>query len=281
MSNLVVNTNILALNAYRALSRIGSQKARTVARLSSGLRINSASDDAAGLAISERMRAQIRGLNQASRNTQDAISAVQTADGGLSQGTDMLQRMRELVVQGSNDTLNDSDREKINVELNQLSEELKSLGTKVHFNNKYLLSGKDGVDKFTVQTGANAGDTMVMDLSGCNVNNLGTVGMAGAFDITGDQDSRDELLKMLDKDLDGVSTARATLGAYQNRLEFSTNFLDLQAENLTAAESRIRDADMAKEMMEFAKLNVLEQAAMMMLAQANQSQQGLLRLLQG
>ncbi len=281
MSNLVVNTNILALNAYRALSRIGNQKARVAARLSSGLRINSASDDAAGLGISEKMRAQIRGLDQASRNTQDAISMVQTAEGGLSQCQDMMQRMRELVVQGSNDTLTDSDREKINVELNQLVDEVKDMGKKVQFNNKNLLNGEPGSEKITVQNGANADDKMVMNFSGCNVNALGITNLSGAIDITGDQSSRDDLLKMLDKDLDSVSTGRATLGAYQNRLEYSTNFLDIQSENLSAAESRIRDADMAKEMMEFTKLTILEQAAMAMLAQANQSQQGLLRLLQG
>ncbi len=281
MSNLVVNTNVLALNAYRALSRMGYQKARVAARLSSGLRINSASDDAAGLAISEKMRAQIRGLDQASRNTQDGISLVQTAEGGLAQGQNMMQRMRELVLQASNDTLTDNDREKINVELNQLAEEVRSTGDKVHFNNKYLLKGGKDSDKIKIQTGANVGDVMVMDFSKANLHGLGITNLSEDIDVTGDQSSRDDLLKMLDKDLESVSLGRATLGAYQNRLEYSSNFLDIQSENLSAAESRIRDADMAKEMMEFTKITILEQAAMAMLAQANQSQQGLLRLLQG
>ncbi len=278
MSNMVIGTNILALSAYRSLKRIGVAKAITVQRLSSGLRINSASDDAAGLAISEKMRAQIRGLDQASRNTQDAVSAIQTADGGLAQAQDMMQRMRELVVQGANETLTDGDKDKINLELNQLAKELNQQGNSLNFNEKKLLNGSLG-NTYKVQIGANAGDTINIDFSKANLTDLTMAQMAGSIDIKGGTLVTDDLLKKLDKDLDNVSMSRATLGAQQNRLGYTMNFLDIQSENLSAAESRIRDADMAKEMLNLAKQTVLEQAAMAMLAQGNRQQMDLLNLL--
>ncbi len=278
VGNMVIGTNILALNAYRGLKRAGVTKAISMRRLSSGLRINSASDDAAGLAISEKMRSQIRGIEQASRNSQDAISAIQTADGGLSQAHDIMQRMRELVVQGSNDTLNDNDKEKINLELNELAKELNDQGSKLNFNGKRLLNGSTG-NKFLVQTGANEGETMNIDFSAADLTKLNMSQMAGNIDITGGSAVTDDFLKKLDKDIDTVSMSRATLGAQQNRLGHTVNFLDTYGENLSAAESRIRDADMAKEMMNLVRSNVLEQAAMSMLAQANRQQMDLLNLL--
>ncbi len=274
---MVIGYNAMAMYAYRGMKRAGVSKAISAKRLATGLRINSAADDAAGLAISERMRAQIRGLAQASRNTQDAISSIQTADGGLSVANDILQRMRELTVQGANDTLTDSDKEKINLELNQLADELNQQGNRLNFNNKKLLNGSTG-DKYTVQTGANEGETTNIDFSKANLTELTVSQMAGSIDISDPEVAKD-LLKTLDKDIDKVLTSRATLGAQQNRLEHTISFLDIQEENLTAAESRIRDADMAKEMMNFVKQNVLEQAAMAMLAQANRQTDDLLTLL--
>ncbi len=280
MSNMVVNTNVLSLNAHRSMKRVGADQAKSSAKLSSGERINSAADDAAGLAISEKMRSQIRGLDQASRNSQDAISLVQTADGGLQEVQNMVQRARELTVQSGNDTLTASDREKIDLELNQLGEEVKAMGSKVQFNTQKLLNatgGGAGDGKFNIQTGANSAESLVVDLSSLDVTSLNIA--AGGHDTTAGKTSTDALLTKLDADLENISTQRAGLGAYQNRLEYTVKSLDISSENLSASESRIRDTDMAKEMMKLTRSNVLQSAAMNMLGQANQAPQNLLQIL--
>ncbi len=281
MSNMVVNTNVLSLNAHRNMKRVGADQAKSSARLSSGERINTAADDAAGLAISEKMRSQIRGLDQASTNSQDAISLVQTADGGLQEVQNMVQRARELTVQAGNDTLTASDRAKIDVELNQLAAEVSAMASKVQFNNQNLLDASGGGasdGKFTMQVGANSAENMEIDLSGINLTDLNIA--AGNHDTTAGTTSTDTLLDALDADLEAISTQRADLGAYQNRLEYTVKSLDISSENLSAAESRIRDTDMAKEMMALTSANVLQSAAMNMLGQANQAPQNLLQILQ-
>ncbi len=275
MSNMVVNTNVLSLNAHRSMKRVGADQAKASAKLSSGERINTAADDAAGLAISEKMRSQIRGLDQASRNSQDGVSVAQTADGGLQEVQNMLQRARELTVQSANDTLTASDREKIDLELNQLAEEVSNMSEKVQFNNKKLL---DGSADLTIQTGANSSENMSLDLTSINLQSLNF--SAGSHVTTSGTSQTDALLTKLDADLETVSTARANIGAYQNRLEYTVKSLDIQSENLSASESRIRDTDMAKEMMKLTKANVLQSAAMNMLGQANQAPQNLLQILQ-
>ncbi|MHB1126212.1 MAG: flagellin N-terminal helical domain-containing protein [Bacillota bacterium] len=364
-----INHNIAALNSYRQLTANQVQQGKSLEKLSSGLRINRAGDDAAGLAISEKMRGQIRGLEQASRNAQDGISMIQTAEGGLNEIHSILQRMRELAVQASNDTLTSADRDSIGTEMDELVDEIDRIATNTKFNSKSLLDGSLGVSRDsgtltnTVTGLANlsdilvagatsnvtytisATDTGVISLTngdtsykvtlsavgnGVNTLDFGNMGIkittdsnfvatAAAFDtmtvITSGTSATFQLgadanqtmsisvsdmdatalsvnaldisdttaaqtsITSVDTAIATVSTQRATLGAYQNRLEHSINNLSASAENLTASESRIRDVDMAKEMMEFTKSNILNQAATAMLAQANQTPQTILELL--
>ena len=277
MSNTIVNTNILSINSHRALKSVGNMQSKASAKLSSGLRINSASDDAAGLAISEKMRGQVRGLNQASRNTQDGISMIQTAEGGMQEINNMAQRIRELTVQAANDTNDQAtgDRTKIQTEINQLVSEIDSMAGRVQFNSKNLLDGS--TSSVTFQVGANKDQTMNVTLSSMKSSSL------GLDTISVDQSSASSIsaqLSTIDNAISKVTTARANLGAAQNRLEFTVTSLDISAENLQASESRIRDTDMAKEMMNVTKANVLQQAATSMLSQANQAPQKVLQLLQ-
>ncbi len=291
MSNMVVNTNVLALNAHRSMKRVGADQSKASSKLSSGERINTAADDAAGLAISEKMRGQIRGLDQASRNSQDAISLVQTADGGLQEVHNMVQRARELTVQAANDTYTSTDRAKITLELNQLAEETTAMSEKVQFNGMKLLNGSAGsAGTLTMQVGANGGETLVIDLASANIGsklnltsgNVTSVATAtvaaGGIDVSTSA-SASVSLKSLDADLETISVARANLGAYQNRLEYTVKALDISSENLSSSESQIRDTDMAKEMMNLTKANTLQSAAMNMLSQANQAPQNLLQIL--
>ncbi|MDR1001042.1 MAG: flagellin [Clostridiales bacterium] len=274
---MVINTNVLSLNAHRAMKNVSAAQTQASQRLSSGLRINSAADDAAGLAISEKMRSQIRGLDMASKNAQDASSLVQTAEGGMQQIDSMVQRMRELVVQASNDTNQVDDREKIGEELLQLTAEIDSMASRVEFNERKLLNGSVGT--LYMQIGANESQGIEFNVGGMTAGDLGLAGIASAVtsatsgsDITG-------LISVLDNGLKQVTGARSTLGAIQNRLDYTMKSLDISSENLSAAESRIRDTDMAKEMMNLTKTNVLSQAATSMLSQANQSPQNILQLL--
>ena len=390
-----INNNVMAYNTHRQLSITGTNTSKSMEKLSSGLRINRAGDDAAGLAISEKMRAQIRGLDQASRNAQDAISLIQTAEGALSESHSILQRMRELAVQSSTDTNTSVDRGEIQKEMNQLVSELDRIGNNTEFNTKKLLNGdldvelkgtftkasyvasvktddvtfekdtkykitqtvnyeeesvedaddgvfkdikinlkdnadtslgtvtftakeiEDGVlskeitlsgsnkkvtvgikntvattkgngegtessadelsvsnDSLSFQIGANQGQDLKISFSDMKASALGVE----SLDITS-TDKAKSAIATIENAIESVSTERAKFGAYQNRLEHTINNLGTSSENLTAAESRIRDVDMAKEMMEFTKQNILQQAAQAMLAQANQAPQGVLQLL--
>ncbi|MBS4021301.1 MAG: flagellin [Dethiobacter sp.] len=375
-----INTNISAMNAHRQLGVNQGYSAKSLEKLSSGLRINRAGDDAAGLAISEKMRSQIRGLNQAARNAQDGISLIQTAEGALNESHSILQRMRELAVQAATDTNTAADRVELQKEVDQLSAELTRIGNNTEFNGKTLL---DGTLSATFHIGANAGQVMSLSVSDMRADDLGVAGTAG--EVTGTTSAGAELtlanvgpdplgldsgiytvvdvanhlvygeynvalqdaggniiavgtndtddkgvaigsvtkwvdvtdttstmfshdanasldlgstfvvsgegidissdgaantaLSTIDAAITKVSTQRSALGASQNRLEHTINNLGTSAENLQAAESRIRDVDMAAEMMEFTKFNILNQAATAMLAQANMAPQTVLQLL--
>jgi len=372
-----INHNIAALNTYRQLSTNTANTSKSLEKLSSGLRINRAGDDAAGLAISEKMRGQIRGLDQASRNANDGISLIQTAEGALAETHSILQRMRELAVQSANDTNTESDRTEIQKEINQLTKEVDRISTDTEFNTKKLLDGsmattvsavggtvdnlaaaptdtavgismaagsslatgtysitvsytaataggdtakfsieaedEDGnaVDgsNFTIKVnetltaaleaagadetfsatevdvnadkamifhiGANAGQKTELSINNMDAKSLGI----NALDLT-QQETADKAITTIDEAISYVSSQRAALGGMQNRLEHTINNLGTTSENLTASESRIRDVDMAQEMMDFTKNNILSQASQAMLAQANQQPQSVLQLLQ-
>lgn len=278
MSNMVVNTNVLALNSHRSMKVVGTLQSQASARLSSGMRVNSAADDAAGLAISEKMRSQIRGLNMASRNAQDGISLVQTAEGGLQEIGNMIHRIRELTIQagdGINErgtAVNDKDTGKIAGEISQLVQEISSMAGRTQFNKNNLLVTAGAT--FNFQIGANTGQTISIEIDGIS-SIVNALTEAGAGALAGGTAQLDNI----DSALDFVNNSRAKLGSYQNRLEYTIKSLDIASENLSASESRVRDADMAKEMMNLTKANVLSQAAMSMLAQANQAPQNILQLL--
>lgn len=270
---MIINHNIASLNAYRNLSANNTTANKAMEKLASGLQINRAGDDAAGLAISEKMRGQIRGLDQATSNAQDGISLVQTAEGALTEVHSMLQRMRELAVQSANDTNTDGDRANLQMEVDDLMTAIDDIAADTEFNTQALLDGT--FSSKLLQIGANSGQTA--DLS---IVDMSTTGLTlGAVNI-GDQTGADTALGLIDSAIDLVSSTRAGLGAIQNRLEHSINNLSTAAENMTAAESRIRDVDMAKEMTNFSKTSILSQAATAMLAQANQMPQQVLKLLQ-
>jgi len=304
-----INNNITALNSHRQYGINNVNIGKNVEKLSSGFRVNRAADDAAGLAISEKMRAQIRGLNMASKNSQDAVSLVQTAEGGMQTVQDILQRMRELAVQSASDTNETKvDRAALQLEVNQLVSEIDQIAITTEFNKMQLLSGQfepekgydvlgpdgqkvgTGVGKeLTIQAGANQGQTMTITVTAMtaarlNVTNL-FVKDPGSADAlkseTGISNlaASQEAISRIESALNTVSMQRAELGAFQNRLEFKIQNLNNQAENVSAAESRIRDADMAKMMTEFTKNNILFQASTAMLAQANSLPQSVLQLL--
>ncbi|ASB87182.1 flagellin Hag [Bacillus sonorensis] len=312
-----INHNIAALNTLNRLSSNNSASQKNMEKLSSGLKINRAGDDAAGLAISEKMRGQIRGLEMASKNAQDGISLIQTAEGALTETHAILQRMRELVVQANNTGTQDTtDLGAIQDEINALKEEIggstkagasKGISDRTQFNGKNLLDGTfnstDG-EKLQFQIGANSGQTISVNIESMAVGKIGTivdpadatknftveqidvVALTGKVDEKGTDISADpsgftfdKQLGAIDNAIKQVSTQRSKLGAVQNRLEHTINNLGASSENLTAAESRIRDVDMAKEMSEFTKNNILSQASQAMLAQANQQPQNVLQLL--
>ncbi|SER65366.1 flagellin [Psychrobacillus sp. OK032] len=281
-----INHNIAALNTHRQLNSAATNQSKSMEKLSSGLRINKAGDDAAGLAISEKMRGQIRGLDMASKNSQDGISLIQTAEGGLNETHAILQRMRELAVQSSNDTNVTQDRDALQAEFEELGKEIERIQDKTTFNTQSLFkggaSGVNSSGKLQLQVGANKDDIIELDLTTEGVNlstaSTGVTARAKAADISTQAGAADAI-KTLDDLTKTVSEGRAYLGAMQNRLEHTITNLDNASENLTAAESRIRDVDMAKEMMEQTKNSILSQAAQAMLAQANQQPQGVLQLL--
>ncbi len=271
---MIVQHNITSMNANRQLGIVGNNLAKSTEKLSSGYRINRAADDAAGLAISEKMRAQVRGLNRASDNAQDGISLIQTAEGAMDQQHAILQRARELVVQGSNtgvlETTAGTDQQKIQDELNELAKEFERINTDTQFNKKNLLD--DSYKKQYFQVGANEQQGISVSIDKVTWN-------APTLDAAGKTTS-DFLKDNIDTAITAVTTQRSKLGAVQNRLEYTVKVDDNTAENLQSAESRIRDTDMAEEMTKFSKESILQQAATSMLAQANQANQGVLSLLQ-
>ena len=270
---MIINHNISALNTHRQLSFNNTNVGKNLEKLSSGYRINRAGDDAAGLAISEKMRAQIKGLDMAQKNAQDGISLIQTAEGALNETHSILQRMRELAVQSSNDTnMNEVDREAMQSELDALIEEIDEIAKRTEFNTQNLLGGEFENKKFHI--GANKGQSIEVSIEAMNAEGIGVKDLK-----INSQETADSAIETIQTAIDKVSTQRSNLGAIQNRLEHTINNLGASSENLTAAESRIRDVDMAKEMMEFTKNNILTQAAQAMLAQANQQPQGVLQLL--
>ena len=299
---MIINHNLNAMNAHRNMLSNTSAAAKSQEKLSSGLRINRAGDDAAGLAISEKMRGQISGLDQASRNAQDGISMVQTAEGGLNETHAILQRMRELAVQAANDTNVSTDRTAIQGELNQLTSEINRIGNTTEFNTQKLLNGASTVVgqtlTVTLQIGANASQTFTAQIGDMRAQALGiaSTGSNSAFSANGtltdlsaaanefalnvgSTAAAQSAVTTINTAINKVSSERAKLGAYQNRLEHTIANLNTSSENLSASESRIRDVDMASEMMNFSKQNILTQAAQAMLAQANQAPQGVLQLL--
>lgn len=329
-----INHNIAALNTSRQLNAGSNSAAKNMEKLSSGLRINRAGDDGAGLAISEKMRSQIRGLDMASKNAQDGISLIQTSEGALNETHSILQRMSELATQAANDTNTDSDRSELQKEMDQLSSEVTRISTDTEFNTKKLLDGT--AKDLTFQIGANEGQTMTLSINKMDSESLkvGTTYTAQAdgtlksgdgnstatwadeevtdgkvtkeagyyddkgalvgsekleegeklskgIDISSSAKGASSALTTIKTAIDTVSSERAKLGAVQNRLEHTINNLGTSSENLTSAESRIRDVDMASEMMEYTKNNILTQASQAMLAQANQQPQQVLQLLKG
>ncbi len=273
---LRIQNNVEAFNAHRQLTGTASKAAKSMEKLSSGYRINRAADDAAGLAISEKMRAQIGGLAQAQRNAQDGVSLVQTAEGALTEVHSMLQRVRDLKVQYENGTLDDDDKSAIVAEVKQLASEISDISEKTEFNGITLLDGAGGSGgTISFQVGANGSETI-------EVTTKDVAGVSGTGEIDGVSDTAGwEAIDLDDIDtaINNVSTLRADFGAVQNRLEHRLNNLATYQENLVASESRIRDVDMASEMVNFTKLGILQQAGTSMLAQANQAPQNVLSLL--
>ncbi|MBQ7668893.1 MAG: flagellin [Clostridia bacterium] len=271
-----INTNIMALNAQNKLTGNQGKVEGSIKKLSSGLRINGASDDASGLAISEKMRSQIRGLNQAQSNAQDGISMIQTAEGALQQTTDILQRMRELVVKAQNTgVLTTNDQDSIVTELTALKDEVDRIASSTTFNTKKLLNGdlKLAANAATFKIGAN---TDAVDSISITIGDMRSAALGITINI---KTAADDALTNLDTAINTVSSQRAKLGAVQNRMEYAIENLSTTSENLTAAESRIRDVDMAAEMVTYTKNSILNQSAMAMLAQANQQPQQILSLL--
>ena len=270
---MVVQHNLQAMNSNRMLGLTQGTVSKSTEKLSSGYRVNRAADDAAGLAISEKMRRQIRGLTQASRNAQDGISMVQTAEGALNEVHDMLQRMNELAVQAANGTnVASTDKHYIDLEVQQLKSEIDQVANNTTFNGLSLLK-QDG-KKITLQIGSEKGHEMTISLFALDTNGL----KINNVKVSTDTDAKNAI-STIKAAIGTLNEKRATLGAFQNRLEHKIANLDNVVENTTAAESRIRDTDMATEMVKYSNANILQQAGQAMLAQSNQSNQGVLSLL--
>ena len=264
-----INTNVNSLNAQRNLSQSQGSLATSMQRLSSGLRVNSAKDDAAGLAIADRMNAQIRGINVAIRNANDGISLAQTAEGALSTVTDVLQRMRELAVQAQNGSNGTSDRANLDTEYQQLSAEITRISEQTKFNGTAIVGSGSGAQTF--QVGANNGDTLTITTSTVTT-------VAGDLTTSGNASTA---LADIDTKLDTITTDRATYGAMMNRFQFAISNLQVTGENQSAARGRIMDADFAAETANLARSQILQQAGTAMVAQANQLPQQVLQLLKG
>jgi len=274
---MIINHNMSAMYANRTLGLNQANVAQDIAKLSSGQRINKAGDDASGLAVSEKLRAQVRGLNQAERNIQNGVSFIQTTEGYLQETQDILHRLRELSVQSANGIYTDEDRAQIQVEVDQLVDEINRIASHAEFNGMKLLSGRfadGGEEPMRFQVGANYDQYKQVFIGEMT---------AGALEVEqldlGNMDSANDAIIALDKALQTVSKQRADLGAYQNRFEEAAKGVAIAAENLQASESRIRDANMATEVVSFTKNQILSQAANAMLAQANVQTQSVLQLL--
>ena len=274
---MVVQHNVTAMNANRQLGITTGIQAKSSEKLSSGYKINRAADDAAGLAISEKMRRQVRGLTQASANAQDGISAVQTAEGALNEVHDMLQRMNELATKAANDTLTSDDRNYIKSELQALTSEIDRTASATEFNNQKLLNGSFTGKKLQVGTETSSDDTITVSIKEMKATKIG-LSAASSVDVSTNSRAQ-ATITQIKKAIVSVSTQRSDLGAIQNRLEHTIKNLDNVAENTQAAESAVRDTDMAKEMVKYSNNNILAQAGQSMLAQANQTNQGVLSLL--
>ncbi len=271
---MIIQHNIMAINSNRQLGVNNSAVAKNLEKLSSGYQINRAGDDAAGLAISEKMRSQIKGLEVAQVNAQDAVSLIQTAEGALTEVHSMLNRMTELATKAANGTYEDTDRDKLQKEIDSLLKEVDRIATHTNFNGLTLLSDSVSGSSMTFQIGDTSAQKVDMNLSSMSINSLG-ISAVNIGSITGAQNAIETINSAIEK----VSAQRAEFGAMQNRLEHTIANLGVTTENLTAAESRIRDTDMAKEMMSYTKNTVLVQAAQAMLAQANTQPQSVLQLL--
>ena len=269
---MVVQHNLSAMNTNRQLGATQKSQSKSTEKLSSGYRINRAGDDAAGLTISEKMRSQIRGLNKASSNAEDGISLIQTAEGALNEAHSILQRMNELATQAANDTNTSTDRVAIQKEVDALTEEIDRIASTTQFNTMNLIDGSFAGKK--LQVGALSGQTITVSIGAMDA---GTLGVSSI--VISSNAAAGSSMKLIQSAINLVSDQRSALGAIQNRLEHTIANLDTTSENTSAAESRIRDTDMANEMVEYSKNNILAQAGQSMLAQANQSTQGVLSLL--
>jgi flagellin len=283
-TNMVINHNMSSLHANRTLGVSSEQMMGNIEKLSSGQRINKAGDDASGLAVSEKMRSQIRGLNQANRNIQNGVSFIQATEGYLQETTDILQRIRELAVQSANGIYSDEDRMQIQVEVSQLVAEVDRIASQAQFNGMNMLTGSfaqnsDRIMQF--QIGANVDQNERVYIGTMTAQSLGLKGAQGSEEgvSINTPDTANMAIATVDEALKNVSKQRADLGAYQNRFEMAANGVNVAAENLQAAESRIRDTDMASEMVEYTKNQILTQSGTAMLAQANTQSQNVLSLL--
>lgn len=274
---MIVQHNMTALNANRQLGITNTNIARSTEKLSSGYRINRASDDAAGLSLSEKMRGQIRGLKQASTNAQDGQSLIQTAEGAMNEIHSVLQRMRELTVQAKNDTYLEEERSKISTEVKQLESEISRIATQTQFNKMNLLTGSYSSMQF--QVGANDNQTISVSISKLTAAELGVNAISDAISAVNGKAVGDQV-SIIDKAITSVSTARSNLGAISNRLDHTIANADNMAENLQSSESKIRDVNMASEMVSYSSMSILQQAGQSMLSHANQATQGVLSLLQ-
>ena len=282
---MIINHNIASLNAWKNISNNDLKITKSIEKLSSGLRINSAGDDAAGLAISEKMRSQIKGTDMAKRNCMDVISILQTAEGALESVSDMLTRLKELTVQAGNGVYNTQDLGNMQLEINEIINQIDIVTNGTSFNGLTILDGTYENMDLNFQIGISPSEKITLRIPSSNADSLGvittatTVRNVSLIDVT-DIDLLEENLAVIDKAINDVSSIRATLGAVQNRAEYSMNNLTNASENMQSSESRIRDVDMAYEMANYTKLNVLIQSGMSVLAQSNQKTQHVLKLLQ-
>ncbi len=281
---MIINHNMSAAYANRSLGVTGAATARNMEALSSGQRINKAGDDASGLAVSEKLRSQVRGLNQAVKNIENGVSFIQTSEGYLSESQDILHRMRELAVQGANGVYTSEDRMQIQVEVSQLVDEINRIASHAQFNGMNMLTGrfaKGGTQEMRFQIGANMDQSKQIFIGTMTAQALGLKGAQGTNEMLSisTTDSANKAIGALDTALKAVSKQRADLGAYQNRFETAAKGVSVASENLQAAESRIRDTDMASEMVQYTKNRILGQAGSAMLAQANTSTQSVMQLL--